>query len=362
MKRLLSALTFLGMTLLSHAQQSTHPGYIVRSTGDTVHGYLREVLITDEVTRVGFKRNVADNEFTLYTPDQVRAFQYDSGHVYRALTFTNPLRYNAAPQTSFVRLLVGGECELYSLHENVLYFLVRKDGTVHFLYDDDIRAEPFIPGNFRNKLNFFAVGCESARDGIERLAYNEESLIRYFRDLDACLNPDQTTTVYYQKAKAHWGFFVYAGGFVDSKSRDQFTAEARLRLTFPQLNRGLSFNIGFRYVNTNRRILDPANFLFPDHAKVNYQQTGIPLTIQYNFTHGIVQPYLFVGASALHGKVASTEIYLPYVEDDYTDTWNVAVLAGVGVEVPLTGFLQARVEWRYEEFLQFPTVGVSVRF
>jgi opacity protein-like surface antigen len=364
MKKLLSSLTFLAVSCFVHAQKTTHPGYIVRSTGDTVRGYLQEVLITDEVSRVGFKPNAADNEFTLYTPDQVTAFQYDSGHVYRALTFTNTLRSPAVPQTSFARLLVSGECELYSLHDNTLYFLVRKNATVHFLYDDDIHAEPFIPGNFRNKLNFFAVGCDSAREGIERLAYNEESLIRYFRNLDACLNPNQTTTVYYQKAKAHWGFFAYAGGFVYSGHRNQFTGEARLQLTFPQLTRGLSFNLGFRYVNTDRRIMDPitANYLHPSYGIVNYKQTSIPLTLQYNLTHGIVQPYIFVGASALQTKMASTEIYLPFIEDEVYKTWNVALLAGVGVEVPLTGFLQARVEWRYEQFIQFPTLGVSVRF
>lgn len=364
MKKLLSSLACLAVSSFIFAQQTTHPGYIVRSAGDTVHGYLQEVFITDEVSRVGFKPNAVDNEFTLYTTDQVTAFQYDSGHVYRALTFTNTLRSPAVPQTSFVRLLVSGECELYSLHESSLYFLVRKDTTVHFLYDDDIHAEPIIPGNFRNMLNFFAVGCETARKGIERLAYNEESLIRYFRDLDACLNPNQTTTVYYQKAKAHWGFFGYAGGFVYSGKRNQFTGEARLQLTFSQLVRGLSFNLGFRYVNANRKLMDPTTSgnLHPSYGIVDYKQTAIPLTLQYNLAHGIVQPYIFVGTSLLQTKMASTEIYLPFVEDENYKTWNVALLAGIGLEVPLTGFLQARLEWRYEEFLQFPTLGVSIRF
>ncbi len=320
--------------------------------------------MSDKVSRVGFKSNAADNEFTLYTPGQVTAFQYDSDHIYRALAFTNTQRSPQVPQTSFARLLVNGVCELYSLHDNSLYFLVRKDGTVHFLYDDDVHAEPFTLGNFRNSLNFFAVGCESAREGIERVAYDEEAMIRYFRALDACLSPNQSTTVYYQKAKAHWGFFAYAGGFVYSEKRNQFTGEARLVLTYPQLVNGLSFNLGFRYVNTDRRIMDPAtaNYSHPGYGIVNYKQTSIPLTFQYNITHGIVQPYIFVGASALQTHMASTQIYLPLVDDGLYQTWNVALLAGVGVEVRLTGFLQARLEWRYEQFLQFPTLGLSIRF
>jgi hypothetical protein len=64
------------------------------------------------------------------------------------------------------------------LDNRVLYFLVSKDSLVHLLCDDDLHALPYIRGNFRNELNFFAVGCESARRGIERVYYSEEGLSR----------------------------------------------------------------------------------------------------------------------------------------------------------------------------------------
>ncbi|HXB05751.1 MAG TPA: outer membrane beta-barrel protein [Puia sp.] len=363
MKIRLTTLTLIGMTLLVHAQQTPQPGYIVRSSGDTVHGYLKEVLTGDLVNQVGFKANPADNDFTLYSPSGVKAFQFDGGNAYRALTFTNPQPEHSTPQTTFVRLLVSGECELYSLHDkSVLYFLVRRDTVVHLLYDDDLHTIPDVKGNFRNELNFFAVGCESARSGIERLDYNEETLLRFFRELDACLAPGQATTTYYHKAKAHFGFFAYAGGFVFSDSRSQFTGEARVRLTYPQLKANVSFNLGFRYANVVRQVVDQNYLVATIHRKVTYSMTSIPFTIQYNFTRGIVQPYLFAGLSMLRNDITSTEIYPPTIGDTYYRSWNVSGALGGGIEVSLTNFLQARVEWRYEDFAQFPTAGLSVRF
>lgn len=361
MKKLLSSLACVALTFFVHAQQATHPGYIVRSAGDTVHGYLKEVVMTDHVTQVGFRTNPSD-EFTLYSPTQVKAFQYDTVHVYRAVTFTNTLN-NSAPQTAFARLLVSGECELYSLVDGDLFFLVRKDSIVHFLFDDDIHNTQVIRGNFRNQLNFFAVGCESIRRGIESISYNEESLIRYFRNLNACLSPNQSNAVFYQKPKAHWGFYAYAGGFAWSGKNYEYTGEARLRITVPQLNRGLSFNFGIRYDNTNRRVTDPQKYYFgPVKGMVNYKQISIPLTLQYNFTQGIVQPFTFVGMSLLRTNISSSEIYLPDIWEVYDESYNVALFGGVGVEATLTSFLLARLEWRYEQFLHFPTIGVSVRF
>lgn len=369
MKKLLTALACLGIALLSQAQQNNHPGYIVRSTGDTVHGYLREVLVTDLVNRVGFKSRVTDNEFTEYTPDQVTAFQYDSTNIYRALTFTTPLRSNAAPQTTFARLLVAGEFELYRLYDENPYFLAKKDTILRFLYDDDIHAVPYVKGNFRNELNFFAVGCEFLRRGIEGMSYTEDNMIRYFQNLDACLNPNQRTTVYKQTLKARLGFFAYTGGGFYGKDANEFTGEARMRLTYPKLSKGLSFNIGFRYVDASRVVgYNSAVFSKPT---VTYKQTSIPLTFQYNLTNGIFQPFIAAGFSMIHTTTSysgisayyyDNYIYPDYVSDDYMNKWSLALLGAIGVEVPLTGFLQARLEWRFEEWLQVPTIGISVRF
>jgi hypothetical protein len=361
MKKLLTSVAGLVLAVLLHAQQTTHPGYIVRAAGDTIHGFLEEQLIGDLTIHIGFKNRAADNSFTTYTTDQVKAFQYDDGNAYRAVTFTDPRQEHAAPQTSFARLLVDGECELYSFHEKSnLYFLARKDTLVHLLYDDDLHAEPYIQGNFRNELNFFAVGCESARGGIERLVYSEEDLQRFFRSLDACLAPDKATVSYFHKAKARFGFYAYAGGFLFSDSRSQFTGEARLRLTYPQLKANVSFNLGLRYVDVVKQLVDENYVAATVHHKVTYNTTSIPFTIQYNFTRGLIQPFIFTGLAAIRSNINSPDHYV--VDDFYDKKWGVVWLGGAGVEAVISDAIQARIEWRYMYIAEYPTLGIAVRF
>jgi hypothetical protein len=362
MKRLLTSFAFTGLALLVHAQQTGHPGYIVRSAGDTLHGFLQEQLIGGLIGHVGFKARAADGDFTSYTPAQVSAYQYDDGNAYRAVTFTDPRQENALPQTSFVRLLVNGECELYSLYDNsVLYFLIRKDTTTHLLYDDDLHTIPYLKGNFRNELNFFAVGCETARRRIENINFSEQDLQRYVETLDACLAPDKNTVSYYHRAKAHFGFFAYGGGFVFSDSRSQLTGEARLRLTYPQLKANVSFNLGIRYANVVKQLVDQEYVVATIHHKATYHLVSIPFTVQYNLTRGVIQPFLFSGVSMLRTKVSSPDGYLP-PHSDFYDKWGAVWLGGAGVEAIITENIQARIEWRYEELVQYPTLGLAIRF
>lgn len=362
MKKLLIALALSGLTLLVQAQQTGRPGYIVKTSGDTLRGYLKEDLFGDLIKKVAFKTNPTDKDFASYTPTQVTAFQYDDGNAYRALTFTDPRQEHALPQTLFVRLLVNGECELYSFYDkSVLLFLIRKDTTTHLLYDDDIHIIPYIKGNFRNELNFFAVGCESARRRIDNLNYSEQDLLRYVQALDACLAPEKNSVSYYHKTKAHWGFFAYAGGFVFSDSRSQFSGEARLRLTYPQLKANISFNLGIRYANIVKQLVDQNYVVATVHHKVTYKMVSIPLTAQYNLTRGIIQPFIFTGLAMLQTKTSSPDGYLQ-PHSDFYDKWGAVWLGGAGVEAVITENIQARIEWRYEEIVQYPTLGVALRF
>jgi opacity protein-like surface antigen len=350
---ILCFLIFISVTL--SAQENGTPGYIVRSTGDTIRGYLKPQPVDSRIDGIPFSTGAG---YTIYSPAEVSAYQYEGGNAYRAMTFTNQL---GQQESRFARLLVSGQCELYSFFETgVLYFLIRKDTIVHLLYDDDLHAEPYVKGNFRNELNFFAVGCEPARHNLESLSYSEENLMRYFLKLDACLDPRAGATTYFHKAKARFGFFAYAGGFAYSDSRSQFTGEARLQLTYPQFKPAISFNLGVRYITMVKQVQD-LRFAAKYLHKTTYNITSFPLTVQYNLTHGIVQPYLFTGLSLLQLH-ASADIPLTYMGYYYNDSWGPAFLVGAGVEIRLTDFLRARLEWRYESEVQYPTLGLALKF
>jgi hypothetical protein len=345
------------------AQDHLLPGYIVRTSGDTLRGFLREQGTNELNHQIAFKSTAA-GEYTTYSFDKVSSFQYQDGNLYRAISFSNVSLDQPVFQTLYARLLVGGEYDLYSFTEkDVLFFLVRKDTSFHLLFDDDSHVVGSnIKGNFRNELNFFSAFCESLRSGIESMVYGEQSMMQFFQKLDACLAPNKPVTSYYHKTKVVVGFSAYGGGIILGNMKSQMTGDARLKFTYPQLNPSISLNIGVRYASVVKKISDPTYLVAKIYHKVTYNMTSFPLTFQYNFLpNGIVQPYLFAGLSALKINLNTDLPSYDFVES-YYHQYSVAGFGGGGVEVKIADFLRVKAEMRYEEIVEWPTVGLLLSF
>jgi opacity protein-like surface antigen len=346
------------------AQVRDLPGYIVRNSGDTVHGFLKEQGLDESARQISYKSAESDNDYQIFTPSDVKAFQYDGGDLYRSITFSDTRRDEPVTLTYYGKLLVTGEYDLYNFTEDeVLFFLVRRDNTFYLMFDDDLRSIPGIKGNFRNELNFFTSSCDAVRQTVDNVAYSTVTMIQFFQKLDACLNPGKSVTSFYhhQKVKIQTGLFVYVGG-ISFGNYAQLTAEARLRVTLNQMMPGVSFNLGYRYAEVMKKhFQNPYYLVAPNYNHETWQIKSIPLTVQYNFTRGVVQPYAFGGVSLSSENIITDnpELYLG-TYNPYFNSYALAFLFGAGVEVRLIHFLWARVEWRYETMAQYPTVGLAV--
>jgi hypothetical protein len=194
--------------------------------------------------------------------------------------------------------------------------------------------------------------------------YSEEQIVNFFRKLDACTGPGKKVVTYYHKGKAKPGFFAYIGGVGLGSSRSQFTAEVRFKLVDSQINPNLSLNIGLRYASVVKRDLLFPTYPAPTFYPETYSIKSLPVTFQYNFTHGIVQPFIYAGFSALSLDLSSSEPvdYSPHFNSVYYHSVDIEWFAGAGVEVKIADLLRARAEWRYEYIAQWPTIGLAVSF
>src|SRR5579872_1289918 len=135
------AISLSGLFISSHAQDRDLPGYLVRVSGDTVRGLLREQGTDESAKRISFKTSAADNTYQEYSFDAVKSFGYDGGNLFRAITFPDTRKEETVTRTYYGKLLVTGEFDLYTFTEDgVLYFLVRKDTSFYLVYDDDLRS------------------------------------------------------------------------------------------------------------------------------------------------------------------------------------------------------------------------------
>src|SRR5580698_4939105 len=105
MNRLLTAL-LLCISICSAAQTNFAPGYIIRTNGDSLQGYLQEEVRTQLVFQIQFKTDISNSSVQTFTPNEVKAFKYEGGDQFRAITFKNTLPDNGNMETVFALELV----------------------------------------------------------------------------------------------------------------------------------------------------------------------------------------------------------------------------------------------------------------
>lgn len=349
-----------GLFFSVHAQVRDLPGYIVRNSGDTLRGLLREQGTDESAKRISFRATAADSDYQVYTPNEVKSYQYTDGNLFRAITFPDTRKEGVVSETVYGKLLVGGEFDLYTFTEgDVLYFLVRKDTGFYLLYDDDIHAAPYVKGNFRNELNFFATSCDASNWNIEAMNYSIRTMMNFFQKLDACVNPGRAVADYYHKAKVNAHVYAYFGGMPLGIS-SQYSGEIRLRLIWPQVNPNASINIGLRYTDLKRRVHDPdfaATYAIWNHEE--YQIKSLPLTVEYNLTRGVVRPFIFAGISLCTVNMLTDNPEL-IGANVYYHRYTAAPVGGLGVEARLVRVLWIRAEWHYEVMTEYPTIGLAL--
>jgi hypothetical protein len=353
----------IGLSILlsaAQAQVKDLPGYIVRSSGDTIRGFLKEQGTDESAKRISFKASEADKDYQTYAYDAVKSYQYDGGNLFRAINFPDTRKEEPVTRTFYGKLLVTGEFDLYTFtEEGELYFIVRRDTSFYMIYDDDLRSLPYVKGNFRNELNFFALSCEPARREIDRADYSVEAMIDFFRKLDECVNPGKTVTTYYHKAKSIISVYAYAAG-IPLGGQSQAAGEVRLQFVWPQLDPKVSFNLGFRYTQVNTTVRDPYYTVATLYDYKNYQITSVPLTVQYSLTSGVVQPFVLAGLSLIKVNEVTNNPAILDAGGVYKN-YGMTFLVGCGIEARLAHVLWVRAEWRYEYIVEYPTLGLVLR-
>jgi hypothetical protein len=208
-------------------------------------------------------------------------------------------------------------------------------------------------GNYQSQLLFLSFSCNIPQTEIERIRFDDNSIINFVTKLNRCIHPGKAVVNYYHKEKRKFGVMAYP--INDSY---QVSAEIVARFTYPKINKNISFNIGIHYshspfIKTTRN----AGFSLYQ-IKTTDVLFSVPATIQYNFIAGRIQPYMNVGFAI--GSLKETN-------SDYTGvrTSNRVTIAGVGeigIEIKIVPFLFVKGAVRYESYIQYPAIGLAFKF
>ena len=339
------------------AQKSFEPGFILLDGKDTVRGLIEITSEAELCAAVNFKKD--SESIKTYTPSEIKGFGV--GHeVYRSLRFVNTAE-DSIKTEAFLKQLVIGVYSLYSyVKPDRRFYLIQNDTTQFFMYDQVSESSGRITqkDNYYNYLHFISINCDNLANLWDRVSFNDQQMAGFVIKVDHCLSPGQATN-YYEKPKTVMKALVFVGAF-PVPNMSQFTANFVLRFTIPRVDKKTSVNIGLNYVNNVQQTTERSDYYSLYTLTTHNQIYSLPVTIQYNFTNTIVQPYFYAGASAAYlSKTTNSYTY----DIPRSDTiFGVSFVGGLGIEVKVASGLFIRADWRYEVFLQYPVLGVAYSF
>lgn len=363
----LLALTVL-VSLSISAQKSFEPGYIVTLSGDTVTGQINFNTESALAQTVFFREGNNDNGKTRL-PTEIAGFGF-SHTAYRSLKFVNSASDSAITETKFCRLIEDGRVRLYALPEGENYFyLVQREQEILFLYsaqmgrDGDTRKE----ANYRNILTIVSSECMANDQKAETVIYAEKQLAGFIHRLNGCLSPDSSRS-YREKPRLIKSLVASAGGMKYTYG-SQLTGSLLFRLVNTGFSPKLSLNAGLLYADKNdglqeTYLIRPNSTIiyYPHRLYVHQRLFSVPVTVQWIFSTGRVQPFFYGGLGFAGYREHRTERQFDNYNADEDLHYKGTVILGAGIDARLVAQLYLRVEGRIEGYIHYPTAGLSYRF
>jgi hypothetical protein len=367
MKRLiLLSLTAL-MCSISFAQKINVPGYIVKNSGDSVHGFLQEEIRSEIVKQVKFSSQ-QNASGSMFTPADLKSFGYDNGDIYKSISFKSTNGDVPEQKNYFARELVTGEYNLFSYTEKETnFFVIISSDSTYFLYNSayDALGKETTTGNFYQSIVHFGAYCEKMTS-TSWVVYNEKSVTKFISELNQCVAPEKINTSHYHQAKIKYAPFAFVGGFPGKEY--QITIEGGVALSSPQFSKKIFLKIGIHYSNTytTEEDLGPGNEKY--QLDTRHVFVSIPVVVQFNFTSGIIRPYANFGISFT--KLTKTTYATSYNLLQKEDFYGPAGVLGIGVEGHISKSVFVNAEWRFEVMpqngigfpFQYPAIGIACRF
>lgn len=354
-------LIYFFFPIICFSQTDFKPGFIIKNNGDTLKGYL-EPIETKKISNTISYTLANSGQPQTFTTEDIKAFGYDVENTFERVYYTNLSDFRV--NKLFAKSLSKGYYSLYTFWEkDIKYFIIKTpDDSCHFLYDDNMASSGFMheKGNFKNQLLYFSISCNELKPSIDRLEYNESTLISYIAKLNKCVSPSTTNNVVYKKEKSQLSVYAYAGGMALGNGHE-YTGRILGRLTVPSVDKNISLNFGVNYMDYQKTTLGLIYVNgYPGYRHETTSKTifSIPLTIQYYFTNGFIKPYLDAGLTFDYIKNENT-VDARYSKPTKETKFGPAFTAALGIEGYITKQLAIKADYRYELFVHYPTVGVA---
>lgn len=326
---------------ISFSQENYVPGYIIKNSSDTLHGFIdyRDWIVNPR--EVNFKVNYGDTPST-FRPTDILEFGvqnevYEGGIINTEVSDIKPDKLSQDPaltikvDTAFLKALVKGEKSLYSYEnaEQKVNFYIKKGSSFELLifkrytvskYDKLLINED---KRYLGQLNLYLKDCSSISSRLENTSYIQKNLVSLFRHYYNCTSTAPSFQATRKKIHAQFGILAgasftnikfskmnnsfYALNKSDYKLSSNMAAGIFLDLMMPGnqgkwsiynelLYSSYAFDGSFKYIQSPQYTTTTSTELGFNYLKINN-------LLRYKYP--VRQMYLFLNAGLSNGMAIS---------------------------------------------------------
>ncbi len=355
----LALLFFLPLSILAQITYKT--GYVVYNNNDTTKGFLKDDDELGYFKGVTFAKSSGGEASAYLTTATIKGFGFNGGNSFEEVHYTNG---DGVAADVFAQAVLSGYYRLFTFKANTyLYFAIKtNDDSLYLLYDDQqsVMGDLLKEGNYKNTLSFLSAGCDNLKDRLINFSYSAGEIINYVQLLNKCKSPSTASTLLVKKAASQLKLYVYAGGITLGNSNSELTGRLIAKILTPSIDKKSSINIGINYLAYSHLEQKTPSYDLPYWAQSTLKEDiiEVPFTLQYNFSKGIIQPYVNVGPSLVYQHVRGGFDNAGYLASP-KNQFGVGLAAAIGIECPITHSLYIKADWTYELILHYPTIGIS---
>jgi hypothetical protein len=278
-------------TGIINAQKDFKPGYIIKTTGDTIYGHIdfQGDLLMSSICRFKDKESVTK----VYYPNDIAAFRFIDGKYYISRTVNN--------KKVFLEYLIKGKINIYYMRDDIggHYYIDKEDAKFAELpYSEGIKYVDDKKVFFKTKshigfLNYYMQDVPELKIRIASVEKPQHhNLIKLAEAYHYAVCKDQKCIIYEKKMpllKMAISPFV---GLTNYKGYGKFRSELGVYLYFcdPSTNEKLFFKTGLTHIK-----------LSEDSKSLNVYK--IPLQLQYRYRANRIQPNISAGVNFFIGKL-----------------------------------------------------------
>lgn len=311
---LISILFLLSFIKVNAQSTLFEEGYIIQQA-DTIHGYIKSASDPDLSTSILFRTDL-NTEAKIYQPGEITGFHLKGSGFYYATVKAEIRKDTVAKQVErFAKLLLRGYTDLYKLpipaeeqsivlqRQNMYLYVLEKESAYYTLGLYETLEKNLISLNKRYIGILRAVfnDCENYEDNLDKLSFDDKSIIAEVTKYNLCKNPVSQTQVqkYNSKPVIKHGLEGNYAQFYKPDNADNYKAQGYfagyfMEIVFPDKSRMYSGNLGIGYMFYRYSYLD----FFEKEIAGESHLIRIPLSVQYNFKDALstgLIPFINVG-------------------------------------------------------------------